>query len=247
MKFSLLLILAVLSFSVCDAPQQVLVIESAACGRCSRFVSYDLKDMVARKGYDQVVNVSILPMVHIVAKRNPDNSVTYSHQFGKEYLDKAVWQLCVNYNYSAEWALKWGANTIAKKCNLAETAKAFLTEDSGAKAIACATNPKSANEALAKGMDLYSKNRFGGYLPFIVLPDRKLYDPFKANFLDDMCRRHKDRSNLEACANVKYAPTELDFLSSEWESAERALEVPANPSTDVAFDYDKFWNSADDE
>jgi len=226
------------SFASALPPTQVLVFESTICGLCAQFNTRDVKSMVAVNEYANVVNMTILPLIHLSETRLPNGSYNYTHAFGDEYLVKAKFAFCVNNLYPQDRALKWAAYWESQSGTIYVSAKNFFTEDQGAKVTACAAGSQ-VNNYIHAGMLVLYTHSFSGMLPGINVNNAQYTRPNNNDlFLVQMCRLRADKTSQPACKGVN--STEISFLSTEW-----AEEMNVVPSESVV-DYDKFWNSDDD-
>lgn len=258
----LFLLFSCLALTTCLPPTNVLIIESSVCGRCKYFNSL-IPRLLSITEFDKLVDWSVIQPVHLREQKNKDNTYTYTHAFGDEFLLKAKVQHCVNKLYSNLISLKWAAHeaTNKSKLTLQELVKEFFKEDSGVAVLKCANGPKG-NEYTREAMLTYSQLRFAGMLPFVVLNKSK--DGLIANhnfdiknIIKTICNNRPDKEELKACKEnsgslefLKYLDTEYDFPNevAEKENTEIDFSIQEEIENDGnnVVDYEKFWNTYDD-
>jgi hypothetical protein len=244
------IVICLLGLNLAVAPYNVLVLESSACGNCAYFNSRDIKQMTDIENYQSVVNMQVIPAVHL-KRTKVEGKWVYTHYFGAEFFTKASYQMCANGLYSNDRALKWGAfSNLNRRTAIADNAKAFFTEDSGAKIMACVNGPQ-AQEMTNVGYNIYRKNRRGGRLPFIIIDGAKTcYKPFSDGyFLASMCKRRSDRTEVKACDCLDRLPTGngLKFLENfkVVDETEKCNISEVENSDEADIDFEKFWAAED--
>ena len=205
MKFSLLLLIATYIFTFVSSvkpPNQVLVIESSICGNCKNFNYRDVKNTVSRINFNQVVNMTLLPVVHLKESMFPNGTFNYTHSFGDEYLRKAKSQFCVNNLYNNSRALNWAAYYVYQTQNLTTSIRLFFSEDNGFNMLRCVNGPQG-NAFTRLAMIIFRQNWYGGMLPQVII-DTKL-TPMNRDvlFMDFVCRNRTDRYELTACNGTR--------------------------------------------
>jgi hypothetical protein len=253
MKFAIAFALAILSINMVispNPPTTVNVLESTRCGLCRYFNSRDINHLVNIAGYDQVVQITLNPSVHLTRSISTDGSVTFSHQFGSDYLKLAIAQNCANGLYNSDRALRWAAywsrNTSVDVLSFVGN---FFTEDAGSKMKNC-INSADGISYTNTAYNIFLRLRKSGMLPQIFLDgSSSLYTNNRQfPFLQNICKQRSDSSELSACKGLTL--TELTGLDEECyidAPTEFPYEMPANTDEKPVFDYEAFWNSPDDD
>ena len=227
---------------------EVLVIGSSACGNCKYFYYKDVAYMLKKQNYRDVVNIKLLPAVHLIEKK-VNGTYEYTHRFGEDLLRGAFAQFCANNLYSNDVALKWAASSAYSKKSLNETLFEVFPQDSGAKMIKC-TFGKQAHEFARLAWIDYMKNGVGGMMPILIVNGRREAFTWDKNgfFIDSICKIRTDKAELEACAGVRKNELAAMFEKSydNFDYA-KANEDEIKEVKNEAFDYQKFWSTADEE
>jgi len=210
--------------------------------------------MVSVPAYYEVVNMTIIPAAHLIEYWE-NGTYKYYHTYGKEYYNKAMMQICANNIYSSDQALKWAVYADDSRDDVNTTARKFFSEDNGNRMINCAYGSQGEGY-IAKAYKIYMENWAGGLLPWIKLDNSTMYKPFEdgLNFLDYMCRRRPDRSELYACNHLSL-PEELKFLVTENDDnnpnertiADKMKVRPTLPEDGNHFDFDELKKKLDSE
>jgi hypothetical protein len=244
MKAPLYMCLIILLFNILlckDPPTSVIVIESAACGNCKYFNIRNIKHILSRINYEEVVKVSLLPAAHLNQAVLPDGTFKYTHKYGDDSLKKSLAQFCANGLYSNDIALKWGVQSSSSIIAIEDEIKNFFKEDLGSKMINCLKGP-DAHKFTRIGYLVYTKFVMNGGIPQIFLNEKRVIYTWDQNlfFLESICRLRTDRLELKACEGLRQ-----DELIALFET-EYVNEISVN-EFNSEFDYEKFWNSPDDE
>jgi hypothetical protein len=243
MRFAVLAILSICLTSIYCQKQttvDILMVESTICGRCQAFISRDLKDVISRKDYQNLLNITILPTAHL-REQKINGTYNYTHSFGDEYLVKAKIQICVNNLYSNDKALRWAVYYLTqRKWNTTEAAvRDFFNEDNGNAVLSCAKGPQG-NVFTRAAYLIYMNNWYSGMLPSIIYK-KTLINPFQEPFIKTLCNLVQNRTLYAACDEVKETQDELGFLSTEYDT--RPVQAEA---VETDFNFEKFWATEDD-
>lgn len=250
-KFIVLLtLLCVFSQAVTLGAYNVFAYESAACGNCEYFNYRDVADLLKFKDYKKILNLNLNPMVHTL--RSKINGVwVYTHRFdstGSAFITKVRFQVCAN-NLYPDRTLEWANRITYERESLFDVARKFFTEDNGASIINCVNTATVHTPYLDTAFDQYLKAKLSGVLPLIGYVNENgklisgLFNLNKRTLRVNVCLARSDKQQQTACSDVKSG---LNFLEEDRMSIVTEEDLAELNATSDSFDYEKFWNTPED-